>query len=158
MERRIRAKLRCMSSLIEWNHTETMRFLAVKRDGDEENAAFWEATPDGEMELRFMREAPHIEGETKRGAGFYDVGAYYYVDMVADDAGGWRVTSRQAYEDAGAVRLERDPPTAPYGTPGPLRGSIALGLTVPGTLELFGAPGTRYRIEVTHAERSDGPS
>lgn len=79
----IRAKFRCMSKTTHAEQPTELRFLPANPkcssypEGCEENKAFWEATPSGEMAI-------HI----KKGADVpYIVGDFYYIDMERAEVG-----------------------------------------------------------------------
>jgi hypothetical protein len=152
--RQIRAKFRCLSVTEKWNGEFVGEFSPVMQKGEnsEENKKFWKYTPAGEAELTF-----HEEHDLQ-------VGAYYYIDMVADDDGEWSLSSvtkdghRDQGRTGGKVALSyyrsHDYRDVPKGL---LRGSLEMQLSgeANGTLDLFGEAGGRWKVTFTFAEPSD---
>ena len=92
----IRAKFRCMSLTYNAETASEVRFLPVNPkgecypDGCEENAAFWDATPSGELKIGIAHgaEVPFVVGDR------------YYIDMEEADEGDqrwklWGVTQHE---------------------------------------------------------------
>ena len=89
----IRAKFRCMSITYNADQPTEVRFLPVAPkcssypEGCEENKAFWDASPSGEMKAGIPKGAnvPFI------------VGDFYYIDMEPSDEG-WKLWAVTQYE------------------------------------------------------------
>lgn len=96
----IRAKFRCMSVTYHAEQASDVRLLPVAPkcgaypDGCEENLAFWDATPDGEMKVGVKHGEPVP----------FQVGAFFYIDMkVADE--GWKLWEVVQHESCITVKL-----------------------------------------------------
>ena len=154
--RQIRAKFRCLSITEKWNDGFIAELAPVMQKGEnsEENKRFWKYTPAGTATLVF-----HKEHSLK-------IGAYYYIDMTADEKGDWFLSSvtkdgsSAQGRTGGKVTLAhyrqidwRDIPT------GLIRGSLEVQLSgeANGTLDFFGDAGGRWTVEfnVSVAEPSD---
>lgn len=146
MTKIVRAKFRCMHVTESWDGKRVYEFLAVKRDGDRdsENSRFWDATPAGEAKLIF---------NTAAGAREFDVGAYYYLDMAADDDGGaWTLERKTVHEAQVDVHLA----TKPMSVAGLRWGTVDMAILNPDAFADFDAPGRRWRVDFVLAEASDG--
>ena len=117
----VRAKFRCMSILHAWNNQFTVEMQPVVASGEnEENRAFWNATPTGEIRL--------VYGE---GTAFmpFVVGDYYYVDMAPDGEDGradppWRLYELSQTEHRLGITL-----SSPWDNAKPLiSGSVKMGI------------------------------
>lgn len=99
----IRAKFRCMSIARHAEQATEIRLLPVNPkgscypDGCEENRAFWDATPSGELKVYFQQTAtvPFI------------LGAFYYIDMEPSAKGEhlWKLWEVAQHEGNINIRL-----------------------------------------------------
>ena len=96
----VRAKFRCLelTYYLTDARAKLKPVIAKNKDwpaGSEENAAFWQASPSGECEVRFR-----THGEVD-----LEVGAYYYIDMERSDSGGWKLFEVSRSETSLGVKL-----------------------------------------------------
>lgn len=68
---RLRAKFACLS-VQKWVNSEQVKLLAVTKDS-EENKAFWDATPSGQVDMSITNSAAF---------GSFEPGAEYYLDFT----------------------------------------------------------------------------
>lgn len=138
----IRAKFRCMSVTRTWDGIENCEFRPVKRDGkDAENDKFWDASPSGEAKLAFKGECGIQQG------------AYYYIDMTADEEGDWSAGTISWHSGGGGnIQLYRGWQQTDKGL---FHGSIEIGVNYDKVLELFGRPDGKWKVEFIFAEASD---
>jgi hypothetical protein len=99
----VRAKFRVMEIGRHWNGQITsVKLLPVGPKGDcypdgcEENAAFWQWTPSGEMSL--------VYGTTQVDDVPFELGHAYYVDM-SPAKGRWKLEVNSEYEDYLDIKL-----------------------------------------------------
>lgn len=69
--RRLRAKFGCLS-VQKWVNSEQVKLIAVM-DGSEENKAFWQATPSGQLDMSITNPAAF---------GSFEPGREYYLDFT----------------------------------------------------------------------------
>ena len=148
----VRAKFRCLRIAQVWNGGWEIELSPVMQRGDnsEENKRFWEASPSGECSLFYHREHP------------FEVGAYYYIDMVPKDGGDWSLGSvTKQGGGSGEVALSCYK-TYDYRQPKPvglLRGEFKVGIDGSKTeaLACFGEPadGHDWDVQFKFAEPSD---
>ena len=142
----IRAKFRCMSVTRKWDGHEIVEFKPVNRSGDQdpENQKFWDATPSGEAQLTF------------KGPCGYEPGDYYYIDMGQSEDAKWFLHSvTRTIDNAGEVYFHRSWAEIQEGLE---HGSVKMWINFPETLDLFGAPDSKWAVTFTHAEPNDGAS
>jgi len=97
------AKFRCISILLHVDQATVVRFLPVNPrcasypDGCEENLAFWEATPSGDLEV-------HI----KHGVELpYNLGSVYYLYLEESDKGRtWKLWDVVEYKDGSGIDIK----------------------------------------------------
>jgi hypothetical protein len=148
--RHVRAKFRCLSIAEKWDRSFVAELAPVMQKGEnsEENQKFWNASPCGECALTF-----NVEHDL-------EVGAYYYIDMVADEKGGWSLNSvTDRGEGSGEVvfyfyRQYDWKKTKPHGL---ITGELKIGIDGHHTeaLAAFGKAGTKWKVEFKFAEASD---
>lgn len=147
----IRAKFRCMKTSHSWDgfHGAEFRPVYQKKNGQEshnfeENKLFWEATPAGDATLTYQ--GPHE----------FVPGAYYYIDMIPDEQGTWRLGEMKLWGsdsyNAGDIWLS----SAWKYEPGLRYGEVKMTIKFATTLKLFGAPGSKWDVLFHFAEASDG--
>ena len=73
----VRAKFRCKSQGRDWDLLSEVCLLPVYDDGNEDNKAFWEATPSGSAQLQYWGDV---------GMEQFEIGSYYYIDFTKVDA------------------------------------------------------------------------
>lgn len=116
-----------------------------------ENTQFWDATPSGTAELTYGADTPPFE-----------VGDFYYIDMRRRDGGHWKLwrVELQCHgtdiEEDGSGHVEFSRLRDPGEEEGLRYGKIEMGIEYWSTVQLFGLPGQRWRIDLTFAEKSDG--
>ena len=141
----IRAKFRCMSVSRTWDGIENCEFRPVKRDSgqDPENEIFWKYTPTGSATLIY------------KGESEFKPGAYYYIDMTTAEDGKWDVSSiTRRSGESGDVNLSSV--WKPVTSGGFRHGSIEMGIDSSRVIDLFGTPGSKWDVEFSFAEASDG--
>jgi hypothetical protein len=140
---RIRAKFRCMRTSQHHTGYESAQLQPVYRgtkspDGlEEENRAFWTATPSGEIEFWWQ---PWKDPQK------FEAGCYYYVDFEEDADGPWHVESKKLKHQAAAeVSLV---------CWGESNGRITLGISNPAAVIAMGDVGSKWRVTFSFAEPS----
>jgi hypothetical protein len=119
---------------------------------NEENSEFWKYTPSGEAELKFR--GPSFDSRGKE----YTPGDYYYIDMVADEDGGWLLATVTYHsEENGEVKLNTrgGKYTADWGEKGFTYGSLQMGIDNPPAFLSFEKAGKPWSVKFTWAEPSD---
>lgn len=148
--RHVRAKFRCLGITEKWDGSFVAELSPVMQKGEnsEENKRFWQASPSGECSLTY-----HAEHDLK-------VGAYYYIDMVADEEGVWNLSEvSNRGEGSGEVffyhHLQYDwQKPKPHGL---LTGNLKIGIDGGHTdaLKAFGEAGKKWKVSFSFAELSD---
>jgi hypothetical protein len=118
-----------------------------KSENFEENKKFWQASPSGECHLTYHKEHD------------LELGAYYYIDMVQDEAGEWELCEVVNHGGgSGEVFFSHhrnyDYQNVPTGL---LRGNLKIGIDGHHTeaLAAFGEPGKKWKVAFSLAEPSD---
>jgi hypothetical protein len=135
-----------------WDKQTKVELAPVYGRGDnEENKTFWKYTPSGECQLHFS--GPSFDADNNA----FKVGDYYYIDMVTDAEGGWRV-SQLIYRDkeSGDVELSTrgGSHTAGPGEIGFRYGKLGMGIDNPPAFQAY-SPESNWKIEFHWAEASD---
>ncbi len=141
--RQIRAKFRCLKITRTWDgfeHVELAPVMANSGDNFEENKAFWDASPSGEMKLMYIGPSP------------YEPGAFYYIDM-RQGGGDWTLSSVTFGDGQGDVKLHHYRGEEDWKNPksGLRQGNLEIWINVLSTLELYGKPADGWVVEVTPA-------
>lgn len=135
----VRAKFRCMSVTDTWDEVTVVTLRPVWRHGgnEEENKAFWVATPAGEAELAYVQGVPRPIA--------FKPGDYYFIDWAEDgDGDAWKCTVKQVSEIQVDVVFY---PVSGHGT-------IKMSILNPAAHFQF-LPGQIWKVTFTHAEVSD---
>jgi hypothetical protein len=144
----VRAKFRVMEISRHWNGEHTsVRLLPVGPkgecypDGCEENKAFWEWTPGGEMSLNY---GTVVEGDVP-----FLLGKAYYVDMTPTGDARWELEVNSQYEAQLDVALR-----CPWAEEGMRSGSITMSIMNTNAWRHFQGPGpgSKWSVEFTEAE------
>ena len=145
----IRAKFRCLNVTINYENRYSYDLQPVIPNGpDEEDKSFWEATPSGSAEMNFLL----ADGDEKP----FELGAYYYTDMVPDDDGDWVVHTRSEHATGrrganGEVVLTLAN-TGDFREPGPKYSKVEMGIDNPGAMEQFKDVESRWNMVFTRAD------
>jgi len=148
----VRAKFRCLGVTQKWDKSWQIELGPVMQRGknSEENRKFWECSPTGECHLFFHQEHP------------FEPGAYYYIDMVPNDAGVWElqdVTKRSGGSGEVFFSHYRQYDYQQGKPVGLLNGHLKIGVDGNKTqaLQTWGDPGSHWDVTFTFAEPSDEP-
>jgi len=141
----IRAKFRCMSVTYHAEQDSDVRLLPVGPkgwaypDGCEENKAFWDATPSGEMKVGIKLGEPVP----------FQVGAFYYIDMkVAEE--GWKLWEVRQHENCLTVNLGLKWDTEREGY---VHASLEMTINEGSAADAYkGKVGTKWSVVITPAE------
>lgn len=153
MGHHVRAKFRCLSITTKYDGLIIVELKPVQQKGvnPKENAEFWSYTPSGECQLVFHKTTP------------IKVGDYHYIDMVLQEGAGadcWNLDFRTLHDEGAAeVYLSRRLSYSYNDMPeGFLNGYIKMHLEpkAKGAIESFNRPGSKWKVEFTFAEGSDG--
>jgi len=142
----VRAKFRCLNIHLHLQGTTVeLKPVIPKSDdwpgGAEENRKFWEASPTGEMELKYRKgvDAP------------FEVGGYYYIDLErldAEEERSWKLweVARQAASLGIKLGLSW------HHEPELVAGDLTLGIENEGAWDAFdGHVDSSWRVTVTEA-------
>ena len=145
----IRAKFRCLNVTINYENRYSYDLQPVIASGpDEEDKSFWEATPSGAAEVNFLLG----DGDEKP----FELGAYYYIDMVPDGEGDWVVHTRSEHATGhrganGEVVLAASGP-GDWRTPGLKHSKLHMGIDNPGAMAAFKDVESRWNVVFTRVD------
>jgi len=140
----VRAKFRCMSTTRRIKDGEAVLKPVIAKNEDwpngcEENAQFWDATPAGEMTLRYVsKEVIDVEE-----------GHYYYIDMEEDPEGDWKLYKVARTEHQVEVQFG-----VSWDNSRPVMASANFDMTIRNDCawpQFEGRHGTKWRVELTPA-------
>jgi hypothetical protein len=144
----IRAKFRCLNMSKNYENRYGYELQPVMANSPaEEDKSFWEATPSGKAEMNYLLE----DGDEEP----FELGAYYYIDMVPDDEGDWVINTRTQHATGrrganGEIVLAASGP-GDWRTPGLKHSKLHMGIDNPVAMEAFGDVESKWNVVFTRA-------